>query len=109
MSNHEMEFPPGFGPKTSDVAILTCFPSESSLSEAVETKQIDLHLSNSLAICSKEVQGDLESELYLSTKGSLFEYFEDVLKEELTKMLCIEAEDKLTKVKPSVTLPHIIW
>lgn len=98
-SNNEMDFPPGFGPGVRDVDFLTCFPSEGSFSEAVEMKQIDLHLTDNLAISLKEVQGDIENELYLSAKESLFEYYEDVLKEELTKMLCLEAEDKINKAR----------
>ncbi|KAI0503946.1 hypothetical protein KFK09_014893 [Dendrobium nobile] len=98
-NNHEMDFPPGFGPEVRDVDILTCFPSDRSLSEAVGTKQIDLQLTDMLAISLKEVQGDLECNLYLSAKKSLFEYYEDVLKEELTNMLCLEAEDTINKAR----------
>lgn len=99
VSNHDMDFPPGFWPEIRDVDVLTCFPSESSLTKAVETKQIDLHLTYMLSIGLKEVQGGLESELYLSAKKSLFEYYEDVLKEELTKILCLEAQDKINKAR----------
>ncbi|KAH0458922.1 hypothetical protein IEQ34_011736 [Dendrobium chrysotoxum] len=98
-TNHEMDFPPGFGPEVRDVDILTCFPSDKSLSEAVGTKQIDLQLTDMLAISLKEVQGDLECNLYLSAKKSLFEFYEDVLKEELTNMLCLEAEDNINKAR----------
>ncbi|KAL0916044.1 hypothetical protein M5K25_013526 [Dendrobium thyrsiflorum] len=98
-ANHEMDFPPGFGPEVRDVDILTCFPSDRSLSEAVGTKQIDHQLTDMLAISLKEVQGELECNLYLSAKKSLFEYYEDVLKEELTNMLCLAAEDNINKAR----------
>ncbi|KAK8966099.1 Histone-lysine N-methyltransferase EZ2 [Platanthera guangdongensis] len=77
----ELEFPPGFGPEARDVGVSACFSSESSPSKDLEMMKTDLY-------------GNLESELYLSAKKSLFEYFEDVLKEEITKLLWVEAEDK---------------
>lgn len=83
-SIHELEFPPGFGPEAKDVGASACFSYESSPSKDLEMKKADLY-------------GNLESELYLSAKKSLFEYFEDVLKEELIKLLWVEAEDKMNE------------
>lgn len=46
-----------------------------------------------------EIQSILEKELYMSAKSSLFEYFEDALKEELAKLIYLAMEDAKNKVE----------
>ncbi|XP_020268336.1 histone-lysine N-methyltransferase ATXR7 isoform X2 [Asparagus officinalis] len=88
LSNFEIDFPPGFehALQTSDVSAYS--PSTSQVSNSLELE------SNGNIICQStlsdglvEIQSTLENDLYTSAKASLFEYFEDILKEELTNFI----------------------
>ncbi|PKA51108.1 Histone-lysine N-methyltransferase ATX2 [Apostasia shenzhenica] len=92
-----MDFPPGFGYSAKDEEISGGILATSSLSGAVEGKQVYDHQADMLADTCKAVLVNFENELYLSAKMSLFEYFKGFAEEEMTKMLCLEVEDKVYK------------
>ncbi|KAG0464949.1 hypothetical protein HPP92_019113 [Vanilla planifolia] len=93
-SNHEVDFPPGFEPDIGGIEMPDCLPSNISQSGIVEAKGINVYDADILSSSIKDIERHLESEVYLSAKITLFEYFEDVLKVEITKVLYQEAEAK---------------
>ena len=92
----DMDFPPGFGP---------CRKSpESSLSPSlleVNGSAMDGKSESSTTLFSGPlavVQRMLASELYISSKQSLFHYFEEVIAEEITNCLCFGLESSIDQV-----------
>ncbi|CAN6335038.1 unnamed protein product [Urochloa humidicola] len=90
----EMEFPPGFEPKSARRSL-----SRSSLElEASGTANIDSKSESSTAFFSGPlavVQRMLANELYISSKQSLFHFFEEVIAEEITNCLCYGLESSI--------------
>ncbi|XP_066357017.1 histone-lysine N-methyltransferase ATXR7-like isoform X2 [Miscanthus floridulus] len=89
----DMDFPPGFGP---------CRKSpESSLSPSlleVNGSAMDGKSESSTTLFSGPlavVQRMLANELYISSKQSLFHYFEEVIAEEITNCLCFGLESSI--------------
>jgi len=109
-SNFDMEFPPGFEPALQTPVISACSPSisQASSSSEVETKGSTICQTALFSNGLTEIQITLENALYMSAKTSLFEYFEDVLKEELTNFIYLAMEDAKKKVKLYLVFLHII-
>jgi hypothetical protein len=86
-----MEFPPGFEPRGKSAG---CSLSASSL-EANGSANVDRKSESSTTLFSgplEVVQRMLANELYISSKQSLFHYFEEVIAEEITNCLCYGLE-----------------
>ncbi|AQK39126.1 Putative SET-domain containing protein family [Zea mays] len=90
----DMDFPPGFGP---------CWKSpESSLSpsllEVNGSAKLDGKSESSTTLFSGPlavVQRMLANELYISSKQSLFHYFEEVIADDITNCLCFGLESNI--------------
>ncbi|WOL12385.1 histone-lysine N-methyltransferase ATXR7 [Canna indica] len=91
---HEMDIPPGF--ETSKGTVDTYAQSLLISEASYLVKEVDRAKD---AILSPEtlttIQGSLENELYVSAKTYLFQFFEGVIREELTSLLCLEVEENL--------------
>lgn len=93
----DMDFPPGFGP---------CWNSpQSSLSQSLlevnGSTKMDGNSESSNTLFSGPlavVQRMLANELYVSSKQSLFHYFEEVIAEEITNCLCFGLESSIDQV-----------
>lgn len=94
---NDMDFPPGFGPGKGPAHTSAHSPL---IAEAgcLMDEEVDIA---KYAACDASLPRDLiytqqslENELYVSAKTSLFPFFEDVIKEELTNLFCLEAEYK---------------
>jgi hypothetical protein len=93
----DMDFPPGFGP---------CWKSpESSLSpsllEVNGSAKLDGKSESSTTLFSGPlavVQRMLANELYISSKQSLFHYFEEVIADDITNCLCFGLESNIDQV-----------
>jgi hypothetical protein len=93
----DMEYPPGFEP---------CWESaKSSLSptllEVNRGAKIDGKSESSTTLFSSPLavpQRMLANELYISSKQSLFHYFEEVIAEEITNCLCFGLESSIDQV-----------
>jgi hypothetical protein len=86
-----MEFPPGFEPKAAG-----CSLSRSSLEVNIDRKS-----ESNTALFSDPLpaaQRMLANELYISSKKSLFHYFEEVIAEEITNCLCYGLERSIDQV-----------
>ncbi|RCV19547.1 hypothetical protein SETIT_3G394700v2 [Setaria italica] len=84
----ETEFPPGFEPKSAGLSL-----SRSSLEANIDRKS-----ESSTALFSDPLavaQRMLANELYISSKQSLFHYFEEVIAEEITNCLCYGLESSI--------------
>ncbi|XP_008796455.2 histone-lysine N-methyltransferase ATXR7 isoform X2 [Phoenix dactylifera] len=93
--------PPGFGPATGSADISAHSPSisdVSSIAKEVETKQNSIYHVNLLSGALTKTQRSVENALYISAKASLFEYFEEVIKEEMTNLFYLALEDNLNQV-----------
>jgi len=99
-SNFDIEFPPGFEPALQTPVTSACSPSisQASYSSEVETKGSTICQTTLFSDGLAEIQSTLENALYMSAKASLFEYFEDILKEELTNFIYLATEDANNKV-----------
>lgn len=99
--NFDMDFPPGFEPKMQTPDISPCSPTVSQVSSSSEFERKGSIGSQQTLLSDglTEVQSILEKELYVVTKSSLFEYFEDVLKEELTNLIYSAMEETKNKVE----------
>lgn len=97
-SNCDLDIPPGFGPRTENADIDGHSPSvsDNSFSAGFETHGVHCHADLSFSIPTG-LQINVENALYMSAKASLFEYFEDVIKEEMTKLFCLALKDKMTE------------
>lgn len=95
-----MEFPPGFEPSSRSLVLLGCSLStfQSSYSSKVEDMGNSICATPSLPDDLTDIQFALENALYTSTKAALFEYYEDVLKEELTKLFYLSMKNAKNKV-----------
>jgi hypothetical protein len=92
-----MEFPPGFEPRGKSAG---CSLSASSL-EANGSANVDRKSESSTTLFSgpfEVVQRMLANELYISSKQSLFHYFEEVIAEEITNCLCYGLESGIDQV-----------
>lgn len=96
-SNCDMDFPPGFEPAVGSKDSSVCSPAVVQLmfSAEVDSKESNLCHANTLSGALTEIQSTLENELYVSAKTSLFDYFQELLKEEMIRLFypAIEAED----------------
>ncbi|THU50634.1 hypothetical protein C4D60_Mb06t22350 [Musa balbisiana] len=106
---NDMDFPPGFGPGKGPAHTSAYSPL---IAEAgcLMDEEVDIAKD---AACDASLPGDLiytqqslENELYVSAKTSLFHFFEDVIKEELTNLFCLEAEYKKDDEIFNVTERH---
>ncbi|RWW15649.1 hypothetical protein GW17_00020499, partial [Ensete ventricosum] len=106
---NDMDFPPGFGPGKGPTHTSAHSPL---IAETGCLMQEEVDIAKD-ATCDASLPGDLiytqrnlENELYVSAKTSLFPFFEDVIKEELTNLFCLEAEDKKDDEIVNVTEHH---
>ncbi|XP_020090722.1 histone-lysine N-methyltransferase ATXR7 isoform X2 [Ananas comosus] len=92
-SCNDIDFPPGFEPGTHNLESFSESQPNSEIAPvaaSVETKSVS-H-ANLLSGALTKIQGSVENELYVAAKISLFKYFEDVIKEEMTALLCLTME-----------------
>ncbi|KAG1358998.1 histone-lysine N-methyltransferase ATXR7 [Cocos nucifera] len=97
--------PPGFGPAVGSADISARSPSSSdisSIAKEVETKRNSIYHDNVLSGSLTKIQQSVENSLYVSAKASLFEYFEEVIKEEMTNLFYLALEDNLNQQKVDV-------
>ncbi|XP_042406071.1 histone-lysine N-methyltransferase ATXR7-like isoform X1 [Zingiber officinale] len=102
-SRHDMDFPPGFGPNigTLDTCVQSSLTSEGScLVKEVDVTKDSTSLFGTLTI----ILGSLENQLFVSAKVSLFQFFEAVIKDELTDLLCSAVEDNSSTVQGMINL-----
>lgn len=96
-SRHDMDFPPGFGPNIG--ALDTCAQSSLTSEGSCLVKEVDVTKdSTSLFGTLTIILGSLENQLFVSAKVSLFQFFEGVIKDALTDLLCSTVEDNSTAV-----------
>ncbi|CAL4897774.1 unnamed protein product [Urochloa decumbens] len=99
----ETEFPPGFEPKSARRSL-----SRSSVElEASGSANTDSNSESSTALFSGPlavVQRMLANELYISSKQSLFHYFEEVIAEEITNCLCYGLESSIDQEQVSTPI-----
>lgn len=99
-SCNDIDFPPGFEPGTHNLESFSESQPNSEIAPvaaSVETKSVS-H-ANLLSGALTKIQGSVENELYVAAKISLFKYFEDVIKEEMTALLCLTMEGSSNEVK----------
>eukprot|EP00268_Persea_americana_P050326 TRINITY_DN5463_c1_g1_i13.p1 TRINITY_DN5463_c1_g1~~TRINITY_DN5463_c1_g1_i13.p1 ORF type:complete len:1390 (+),score=293.65 TRINITY_DN5463_c1_g1_i13:255-4424(+) len=95
-SSCEMECPPGFGPTN----IHTKSPSEAgsfSFASAPSPKWTGPSSSNKISADMQDILESVESALYLSANLSLFDYFEEVIMMEVSKLFNSEMEDEMVE------------
>lgn len=100
--------PPGFGPAMGSADISAYSPSVSdvcSIAKEVETMQNSMYHANVSAGALTRIQGSVENALYISAKTSLFEYFEDIIKEEMTNLFYLALGDNLNQEMVDVRGP----
>lgn len=96
-SSCEMECPPGFGPTN----IHTKSPSEAGsfcFASAPSPKRTGPSSSNKISADMQDILESVESALYLSANLSLFDYFEEVIMMEVSKLFNSEMEDEMVEV-----------
>lgn len=93
----EQDFPPGFGPRdeNADCDISLDLMKDAALCKEIKRK---IKTSDKCLEVVKNVQESVEFALYQSARTSLFEYFEDIIKVELTNMFLAALDHKSSKV-----------
>lgn len=103
---------PGFGPAMGSADISAHSPSSSdisSMAKEVETKKNNICHDNVLSGALTEMQRSVENALCISAKASLFEYFEEVIKEEMTNLFYLALEDDLCQVTLLMKPHYVIY
>ncbi|XP_073010874.1 histone-lysine N-methyltransferase ATXR7-like [Typha latifolia] len=109
-SHNDIDFPPGFGPGTGSLDSCSFSPLISdigSIASEAETKPV-LHVN----ISSGTLIETVENELYVVVKAPLFKYFEDVIQEEITNLLCLALKDNVNEeliiINESIHHPELL-
>ncbi|KAL6626751.1 hypothetical protein ACP70R_030477 [Stipagrostis hirtigluma subsp. patula] len=94
-SECDTDFPPGFGPSR-ELAESSLYPSRLGVNHG--TDKIDGKPESSTTLFSGPLAGaqmTLANELYVASKHSLFDYFEEIIAEELTNCVCSGLESSV--------------